>query len=446
LIEDPAVRRKYDLPQQQPFPRLNDLAATRTIVSGDNWTTADITISTAVDQIAVAPGKKVAERVRNGRRIARFVSDQPIRNNLLVQSGRYAAKRQVHGGVEHTIYYHPAHHWNVERMMTAMRASIDYYSRAFGPYQFDQARIVETPGLGGGSAFPNTITVAEGIFALDLRDPEALDTVTMLTAHEIAHQWWGNRIRPAGVQGMSFLGEALPQYSALMVLKRLRGEENIRQLLQFQLDRYLTGRRTQVAEEQPLISVGPSQDYIAYGKGALALYLLQQRMGEDAVNRALRRLVAAYPFTVAPYPRSVDLIAMLREEAKTREDQALITDLFERITLYDLKVDQPKAVKRADGKWDVTVPVGAKKFYADGKGEEKEALLSDFIEIGLFTAQPGGLYFDRNDVIRIERKKVRSGKQVFRFVTERKPTHAGIDPYNFYIDRNSGDNVGPLTS
>jgi hypothetical protein len=47
------------------------------------------------------------------------------------------------------------------------------------------------------------------------------------------------------------------------------------------------------------------------------------------------------------------------------------------------------------------------------------------------------LYFDRNDVIRIERKKVRSGKQVFRFVTERKPTHAGIDSYNFYIDRNS---------
>jgi hypothetical protein len=26
-------------------------------------------------------------------------------------------------------------------------------------------------------------------------------------------------------------------------------------------------------------------------------------------------------------------------------------------------------------------------------------------------------------------------------VTDRKPTHAGVDPYNFYIDRNSADNV-----
>jgi hypothetical protein len=47
-------------------------------------------------------------------------------------------------------------------------------------------------------------------------------------------------------------------------------------------------------------------------------------------------------------------------------------------------------------------------------------------------------------VIRLERRTVRSGRQVFRFATDRKPTHAGIDPSNFYIDRNSGDNVGAV--
>jgi hypothetical protein len=65
------------------------------------------------------------------------------------------------------------------------------------------------------------------------------------------------------------------------------------------------------------------------------------------------------------------------------EDQALITDLFERIALYDLKVEGPRAVKRADGRWEVTVPVEAVKFYANGTGEEREAPLSHLIEIGL---------------------------------------------------------------
>ena len=44
----------------------------------------------------------------------------------------------------------------------------------------------------------------------------------------------------------------------------------------------------------------------------------------------------------------------------------------------------------------------------------------------------------------MERKQIRSGKQVLKFVTDRKPTFAGVDPYNFYIDRKPGDNVVPL--
>jgi aminopeptidase N len=279
---------------------------------------------------------------------------------------------------------------------------------------------------------------------MDLRNPGELDMVTMLVAHEIAHQWWGHQVVGARMQGAAMLGETLSQYSALMVLKKLRGESNIRRFLQLQLDRYLSERRTQVLEEEPLVSVGTSQNHIAYGKGPLVFYLLQERIGEEAVNRALRRFVDRYRFTVAPYPRSLDLVAMLREEARTPEDRRLITDLFERITLYDLKAVAPSAVRRADGKWDVTVPVEARKFYANGKGEEREAPLDDLVAIGLFTAEPGGTGFAEKDVLRLERKRVRSGKQVFRFVTDRKPTHAGIDPYITYIDRDAADNVAQV--
>ena len=449
LIEDSALRRKHGLPEQRPFPRLDDLAATRIIPSGDvSWTTADITISTSADQIPVAPGKRVSERVDEGRRIVRFVSDAPIKNFFSIQSGRYAVRRQIHGGVEQAVYFHPAHHWNVDRMMTAMGASLDYYRRAFGPYQFDQARIVERPNHrgGGGQAFPNTIAAGESIFAMDLGDPDETDMVTLLTAHELAHQWWGHQVLGARMEGGALLYESLSQYSALMVMKQLHGEEGIRRFLQFQLDRYLSGRRTEVLAEQPLVSAAISQDHINYGKGALALYLLQQRIGEEAVNRALRRFVNRYRFTTAPYPRSVDLIAFLRGEARTPEHHALITDLFERITVYELRVDHPTAVRRPDGRWDVTVPVDARKSYADGRGNERQAPLDEPIEIGLFTAEPGSATFDRANVLMMQLRRIRSGRQMLHFVTDRRPTHAGVDPYNLYIDRKSGDNVASVTS
>jgi hypothetical protein len=137
---------------------------------------------------------------------------------------------------------------------------------------------------------------------------------------------------------------------------------------------------------------------------------------------------------------------MLRAEAKTPEQQALITDLFERITLYDLKVGAAKAVRRSDGRWDVTVPVEAGKAHADGQGNERPAALNEPIEIGLFTAEPGSAGFGRRNVLKMELRPIRTGRQVLRFVTDRRPTHAGVDPYTLYIDRNSGDNVGMVTS
>jgi aminopeptidase N len=331
-------------------------------------------------------------------------------------------------------------------MLDALQASLDYYQASFGPYQFDQARIIEFPGYATfAQAFANTMPYSEAIgFISDNSDPEKIDYVTYITAHELGHQYWAHQVIGADMQGGTMLSETLAQYSALMVMKKLYGDDKIRRFLKLELDRYLRDRGGEVVEELPLGRV-ENQPYIHYRKGSLAMYLLQHRLGEDAVNRALRKLIAQYKFKSAPYPRSVDLIQAFRAEARTPEDQALITDLFERITVYDLKVDEPKAVKRADGKWDVTIPVEAKKFYADGKGQESEAKLADTIEIGLFTAEPGRGTFDRKNVILMQRQPVRTGKQVFRFVTDKPPTHAGVDPYNFYIDRNSDDNVGAVT-
>jgi hypothetical protein len=46
----------------------------------------------------------------------------------------------------------------------------------------------------------------------------------------------------------------------------------------------------------------------------------------------------------------------------------------------------------------------------------------------------------------VERRPIHSGRQVLTVVTERRPTHVGIDPYNNYIDRNANDNVRALSA
>ncbi len=41
----------------------------------------------------------------------------------------------------------------------------------------------------------------------------------------------------------------------------------------------------------------------------------------------------------------------------------------------------------------------------------------------------------------MERRPIPFGRQVPRFVADKKPMHAGIDPCNLDVDRNSAHNV-----
>jgi ABC-2 type transport system permease protein len=63
-----------------------------------------------------------------------------------------------------------------------------------------------------------------------------------------------------------------------------------------------------------LYRVRNGQSYLMYSKGALAMYALQNSMGEDRVNRVLNQLVKQYAYPANP-PTSLDLIDLFYQEA-----------------------------------------------------------------------------------------------------------------------------------
>ena len=44
------------------------------------------------------------------------------------------------------IFHHPGHAANLGRMVASVRASLDYYTRQFGPYPYSYIRLIENPG------------------------------------------------------------------------------------------------------------------------------------------------------------------------------------------------------------------------------------------------------------------------------------------------------------
>ena len=401
---------------------------------------------TAADQLPVTSGYVEKDTTENGRRCIDYRMDSKMADVYSFVSARYQVRRDVWhgpaGDVAIEIDYQRGHEYNLDRMVAGVKDSLAYFTAHFGPYQHKIVRIIEFPRFsrsgGFAESFPNTVPFNEAIgftAKVDDRDPSDVDYPYFVTAHEVAHQWWAHQEMPANVQGAEFITESLAEYSALMVLKQKYGDAKMRRFLKYELDRYLLGRGTEQKQEQPLVRADGAA-YVHYQKGALTLYALQDAIGEAAIDDALSAFLKRWRFAGPPYARSVDLLDEFRRVTPPPL-QPLIADLFENITLYDVRAISAAAKAKGDGSEAIELVVRAKKIRADGAGNETEVPFDGEVDIGALDA--------KGNVVALEKRRVRSGENRIELAAKAGAARAGIDPLDKLIDRDADDNTVAVT-
>jgi hypothetical protein len=447
-LEDAVMRRKYGLKEVDLMPVLErnctDDCRDNYLLGHADWVDVDSVVSTTPDQIAIAPGSLEREWQENSRRYFHYKLDHSSLNFYSFMSASYQVAREDWNGIKLEVYYLKEHPWNVPRMMNSMKKSLDYYTRNFGPYAHKEARIIEFPRVASfAQAFPGTMPYSERIgFIANLNKPDDIDFVFYVVAHEMGHQWWAHQVIGAYMEGATLLSETLAQYSALMVMEKEYGRDMMRKFLSYETDNYLRSRGRERLKERPLLTVEANQGYIHYRKGSAVLYYLKEMIGEDAVNRAVRKVVQQYAYQPPPYPTSYALEDALREQTPPQL-QYLIKDLFEDITIFSNRTLEATAQKRSDGKYNVTVHVEARKYKADPQGNETEVPVNDYVDIGAFAKPAKGKQY--GGTLYRERVHISQNDSRFTFVTDSLPEKAGVDPFALLIDRVPDDNTKPVT-
>ncbi|HUK26170.1 MAG TPA: M1 family aminopeptidase [Terriglobales bacterium] len=447
-LTDRNKRKKWGLKEKDLMPALEENCTTDCMNSylsnNSDWVNVETVISTSADQIAIAPGSLLGEWSANGRHYYHYKLDHYSLNFYSFMSATYQVARSNWNGISIEVYYLKEHPWNVPKMLNSVKKSFDYYTRNFGPYPHREARIIEFPRIARfAQAFPGTMPYSESIgFIANLEHPDDIDFVFYVVGHEMAHQWWAHQVIGANMQGATLLSETLAQYSALMIMEKEYGPNAMRKFMQYEMDNYLRSRGTELLKERPLLRVEDSQGYIHYRKGSVVMYYLRDMIGEDAVNRALRKLLGEYGYKDPPYPTSYALMDALREQMPP-DRQYLLKELFYDITLFSNGCRTATAHKRSDGKYDVTVEVETHKYKADEKGNETEVPADDWIEIGALAAPQKGKKY--GEVLHRERVHMTTGKSTYTFTTDTLPDKAGIDPRLLLIDRVPDDNLTKVT-
>lgn len=419
-IEDARERRRRGLP---PMARRAEGEIPRA-----EWVRLDLSVSTSGDEIAVAPGTLVRDWRDGARRTFQYRSGVAVPNQFAVSSARYAVAKETRSGVAIEVYYHPAHPFNVERMLRAAADSLAYYTTNFGPYPHRHLRLAEV-SVPNFSAFaqPGLIFLGEKrAFLIDSRDPRRLDLVYRRVAHEVAHQWWGYTVVPADIPGATAITESLTKYAELAVLRRARGAEEVRQSLAYELDSYLSGRTSESGAEPPLARAG-GQAYLYYRKGALVMNALHDLLGEDALNGALRTFLHEQGGP-GKQPTTAHLIRHLHAAAKTPAEHARIEEWMNRVVLYDFTLEQAAVKARPDGRFDVRLRVAARKT----RGDDQPLPLRETIDIGLFAG---------DEMVHSSEHELTGGVQEIALVSAKRPDVAAVDPDLTRIDVTPRDNA-----
>src|SRR5436305_858961 len=103
------------------------------LLNNSDWVNAETVISTAPDQIAIAPGSLVQEWTENGHRFFRYKLDHFGLNFYSFLSARYTVKREKWNDVNIEVYYLKEHPWNVPKCCGSCESRWSTTRRTSGP-------------------------------------------------------------------------------------------------------------------------------------------------------------------------------------------------------------------------------------------------------------------------------------------------------------------------
>lgn len=350
-IASDRTRRKHGLGKRESLPD-DDGAGPTPGFQRQSWAyTYHAKIRAPKDERVLSAGNLVAERDLGDRREFEYATDGPI-YFFPVMAGRWVENRDGTSAV----YHAEAHPQNAAKILDALRQSRALFSEMFAPFPYQELRIAEFPRHGSfAMGYPTLIPFSEGIGFLT-QDPKDLPNLNFyVTAHEVAHQWWGTVVWPAHAKGSPVLTEGLANYASLLVAERVEGDAKRRRLFVQYEDRYL--RQRDPNEERSLMLVDGDRrgdDAIMYSRGGVVFYMLHHLLGEERMLAAIREYVRRYSFQ-PDHPTMTDVVALFEEMYP--ETSRFLQQYVEGTAIPNPGFTDVRREELPDGKWRVSFQV-----------------------------------------------------------------------------------------
>jgi len=280
-------------------------------------------------------------------------SDHPV-SFINVVGGHW----DVHKKGRIKIFYDKKHNYNIEEISLALESALKYYSEWFAPYPWKELKLSEFANLATyAQGFPTNITFSEGIGFLTKKTAGA-DAPFLVTAHESAHQWWGNMLVPGKGPGGNILSEGMAHFSTGLLMEQVKGLGGRIEFFD-KIEKNYNERRSPDAE-RPLIEIDGNKrgdTTVTYDKGGWVFWMLLNQMGRERALKGIQNFIGLYSNSV-DHPVLQDFLKSMRPFANDKKAfDDFVAQWFFKVVLPQYKLEDVAREKIDDGRWKVTATV-----------------------------------------------------------------------------------------
>ena len=438
-ITDKVEREKRNLPKREVKIISDEHIALEDF--NNEKTDFETIVSTSSKQTALSSGNLVKKWAENNRNYFHYKTKNKVIPMIAYFSADYKTKKVDYKGISIEQYFDEAHSFNIEDIENSTKRTIDYCEENFGDYAFDHIRIAEVPSHWsfGGFAHPGMISMVEDrLYLMDVSQEETFNLVAKRVIHEVAHQYWGHTLSAKPVAGGSILIEGFAKYTEAVVMEKMFGKRAVYELSENARRRYFSGRSYATDLEPPVYKV-LGQGYISYGKSLNVMLALRDLIGEEQVNRVLKKITDTYRNSDTLEANTIEFLDLVYN-VTPKEHHHLIDDWFKKIITYHLSIEESSYEELENGTYEITATVKSRRFETIGKGEIIQIGINEPIKIGAFKTHPSMVKED-SSVLYYESNQINKEITEVKFIVSEIPDYIAIDPYGTRSDENLVDNV-----
>ncbi|TVZ51041.1 M1 family metallopeptidase [Dokdonia sp. Hel_I_53] len=254
----------------------------------------DISLRHSTEEVAVSNGRFSQERGPNGSILSTFDMEKPISSYLVgLVLGEYLHESEISSsGIPLEYYYYPEDSLKVASTYKYSKQIFNFLESEIGvPFPFATYKQVPVKDFLYAGMENASCTIFSDNFMVDSIGFTDRNYVNV-NAHELAHQWFGDLVTETKSEH-HWLQEGFATYYALLAEREIFGDDYFYFKL-FETAEQLRELSDQGKGEKLLSAGGSSLTY--YQKGAWALHILKEKVGEDAFAKAVQSYLKKYAY------------------------------------------------------------------------------------------------------------------------------------------------------